>query len=119
MEPYKDMWAIPGDLVYPDEDLSDAASRILHDLTKLENIDLHQAQTFGKPKRHPQGRVITSAYFALVRIEELNASASSWAQELKWTAIDEIGELAFDHNLIFRFHLWTFKTKASYGTYLF
>lgn len=100
MNPFKDMWAIPGDLVYPDEDLSDAASRILFDLTKLENIDLHQAQTFGNPGRHPQGRVITSAYFALVRIEELHAAASSWAQDLKWTAIDEIGELAFDHNLI-------------------
>ncbi len=100
MEPFLNQWAIPGDLVYPDEDLPVAASRILKDLTKLDNIELHQAQTFGAPKRHPQGRVITSAYLALVKLRELNAIASSWADEVKWIPVHEIGNLAFDHNLI-------------------
>ena len=45
IEPYDNMWAILGDLVYPDEDLPNAAERILHDLTCLKNVDLHQAQT--------------------------------------------------------------------------
>ena len=38
IEPYENMWAIPGDLVYPDEDLPMAAERILHDLTSLKNV---------------------------------------------------------------------------------
>jgi 8-oxo-dGTP diphosphatase len=100
MEPYLCGWAIPGDLVYPDEDLADAASRILIELTKVKGVTLHQGQTFGKPDRHPQGRVITNAYFALVRKEEINAVADSWAEEVKWVPIRETPQLAFDHNEI-------------------
>ena len=100
IEPYMGVWAIPGDLVYPDEDLTDAASRILTELTKVKGVTLHQGQTFGKPDRHPQGRVITNAYFALVRKEDINAVADSWAEEVKWVPIRESLQLAFDHNEI-------------------
>ena len=98
MDPFKGDWAIPGDLVNPEEDLPDAAERILFDLTSLKNIELHQSQTFGKPNRHPQGRVITCAYFALVKVEEIDAKASSWANEIKWVPVNEVEGLAFDHN---------------------
>ncbi len=100
MEPFKDIWAIPGDLIYPDEDLQDASERILFELTKLRNIELHQAQTFANPDRHPQGRVITCAHFALVRIKDVVAQASSWAEDIDWIPVREVPELAFDHNLI-------------------
>lgn len=100
MEPFLGDWAIPGDLVYPDEDLPDAASRILTELTKIDGIVLHQGQTFGKPKRHPQGRVITNAYFALVRVGDINAVSDSCAKELKWVPICDLPQLAFDHNEI-------------------
>ena len=100
IEPFKNRWAIPGDLVYPDEDLPLAAERILRELTGLTNIQMHQAHTFGSPFRHPQGRVITISYFALVRIEELSIKASSWADEVRWEPVLEVGDLAFDHNEI-------------------
>ena len=111
LDPFKGDWAIPGDLVYPDEDLPEAASRILQDLTNLDNLKLHQAQTFGNPNRHPQGRVITCAYFALVKIEEVNAVASSWANEVTWTPVHEIGNLAFDHKEIVDSTFETLKNK--------
>ena len=98
MEPYLGSWAIPGDLLYPEEDLPDAATRILTELTSVEDVILHQGRTFGKPDRHPQGRVITNAYFALVKIDDIQAKAASWADELKWVPINEVRELAFDHN---------------------
>ena len=100
VDPFKDYWAIPGDLVYPDEDLPVAAERILRELTGLTNIQMHQAHSFGSPSRHPQGRVITIAYFALVRIEEFSIKASSWTNEIKWEPVLEVGDLAFDHNEI-------------------
>lgn len=100
MEPYSGEWAIPGDLVYPDEDLPIAASRILTELTKLEGVELHQGQTFGNPNRHPQGRVITCAYFALVRMGELKVEADSWAEEVLWAPMSEVPNLAFDHKEI-------------------
>lgn len=100
VEPFKNSWAIPGDLILPDEDLGVAAERILFELTNISGLALHQSQTFGHPKRHPQGRVITSAYFALVRINEVQVKASSWANDIKWVDLETIDDLAFDHNLI-------------------
>ena len=43
--------AVPGDLVYPKEDLDEAAARILSTLTSLDGIYLKQFRTFGDPDR--------------------------------------------------------------------
>lgn len=113
-EPFLNHWAIPGDLVYPDEDLQVTATRILTELTNLSNLDLHQAQTFGKPNRHPQERVITTAYFALIRIADFEVEASSFAEGVKWVPIHEVPNLAFDHNLILDSTYELLKQKLSY-----
>jgi ADP-ribose pyrophosphatase YjhB (NUDIX family) len=83
MEPYENFWAVPGDLVYPTEDLLQAAERILLELTGLSHIQMHQSQSFGKPNRHPQGRVITIAYFALVRIEDFEIKNEIESYDIK------------------------------------
>ncbi len=100
MEPFENLWAIPGDLIYPDENLEQAAERVLFELTGLNNIVMHQSQTFGKPDRHPQGRVITISYFALLRIEDFEVKASSWAGDVQWVSLKNMPDLAFDHNHI-------------------
>lgn len=100
MQPFENLWAIPGDLIYPDEDLEQAAERVLFELTGLNNIAMHQSQTFGKPNRHPQGRVITISYFALLRIEDFEVKASSWAGDVQWVSLKNMPDLAFDHNHI-------------------
>ena len=63
---FQDMWALPGGLGNPDEDLDGAAYRILDELTGLKNVYLEQVKTFGAVHRHPIGRVITVSYFSLV-----------------------------------------------------
>ena len=61
-EPFLGDYAVPGDLVYPDEDLDLAAQRVLRELTTLTDVYLEQVQTFGKVDRHPFGRVLTVSY---------------------------------------------------------
>ena len=100
VKPFENYWAVPGDLVYPDEDLPQAAERVLFELTGLKNVEMHQSETFGNPNRHPEGRVITISYFALIRIEDFEVIASSWAEEVSWVPLFEVPELAFDHNFI-------------------
>lgn len=100
VEPYKGEWALPGDLMYPYENLSEAAQRVLKSLTGIDNIYMEQLQTFGEVSRHPIGRVITVSYFALVNIEDYNPEASSWAENLEWHNIQSVPTLAFDHNKI-------------------
>ncbi len=99
-EPYLGDYAVPGDLVYPDEDLDVAAKRVLKELTTLTDVYLEQVQTFGKVDRHPLGRVITISYYSLIKINDYELGAANWAKEARWHAIDELPRLAFDHQNI-------------------
>lgn len=98
--PFQGMWALPGDLVYPNEDLDTAAQRVLEQLTGLKNVYLEQVKTFGAVNRHPLGRVITIAYYSLVKVSDFKLMPASFAQTAQWHSISKVGSLAFDHNEI-------------------
>lgn len=100
-DPYLGYHALPGDLVYPSEDLDFAAKRILKELTNLSNVYLEQVKSFGAVDRHPLGRVITIAYYSLVKISDFQVDASAWASDAEWFPINDLPPLAFDHKQIF------------------
>lgn len=101
-EPFKDKWAIPGGYVRLSENLDQAAVRILKERTNVDNIYLEQLYTFGDPLRHPNARVITCAYFALVRAEDIKIISS---HELGWHKVSNLPPLAFDHKDIIEYSL--------------
>jgi 8-oxo-dGTP diphosphatase len=118
--------ALPGDLIYDTEDLDMAASRILKELTGLTNIYMEQVAAFGNPNRiktpqdqkwlksiraEPNARVITVAYYSLVKMEDCTLQASSFAKSAEWIAVNEIKELAFDHMEILQAALKKLKEK--------
>lgn len=111
-EPYLGQFALPGDLVYPNEDLSVSAHRVLQELTGLSEVYLQQHRTFGSVNRHPIGRVITVSYFALVNIEHYNPQSSSWAKNAHWHSMDDLPELAFDHEEILREATWELRKRV-------
>ncbi len=110
--PFQGKWALPGDLVYPNEDLDTAAARVLEQLTGLRGVYLEQVKTFGAVNRHPLGRVITVAYYSLVKISKFALTPSSFAQTVQWYSLSEVGDLAFDHNLILESCLRRLKRKV-------
>ncbi len=99
-EPLKDMWALPGGFVGQTESLDDAAKLILEELTGLSNIYLEQLHAFGDVNRYPLGRVISVAYYSLIKIGDYNLKAAANAQEAVWHPISKIPNLVFDHNEI-------------------
>ena len=64
--PFRGRYAIPGGFLQGDESLDDAARRILREQTGLKRVYVEQLYTFGAPRRHPRGRVLSVVYFALV-----------------------------------------------------
>lgn len=112
MEPFKDYWALPGDLVSPEVALRDAANDILSKLTGLDDIYMEQFRTFGSVDRHPAGRVITVGYYSLVRSRNHNPVASSWANQTDWIDIEKLPPLAFDHQNILEKGIETLKKKV-------
>jgi len=101
-EPFKYKWAIPGGYVRMSEDLDTAALRVLKEKTNVDNIYLEQLYTFGDPLRHPIARVITCAYFALIRAEDVNVIS---ADNVAWHKVDDLPPLAFDHKEIIEYSL--------------
>jgi len=121
-----DLLALPGNLIYQNENLNQAANRVLFELTGLENIFLEQVYTFGDPARitkqkdqdwlkkiraHPEARVITVAYTSLVKKSNLKVTPSSFARKALWIKVKEVPQLAFDHNDIFEKALDFLKVK--------
>ena len=101
-EPFKGKWAIPGGYVRMSEDLDAAAMRVLKEKTNVDNIYLEQLYTFGDPLRHPVSRVITCAYFALIRAEDVDVIS---ADNVAWHKVSDLPALAFDHKEIIQYSL--------------
>ena len=109
-------FALPGDLVGLNEDLLAGAQRILNSLTSIDNLFLEQFSVFGDPERtrqkkdqswlkmyrkKPKERVVTVGYIALVKMEDYEPHASSFAFDAEWVELNKVStQLAFDHNLI-------------------
>ena len=109
-EPFKDKWAIPGGYVRMSENLDEAAIRVLKERTAVDNIYLEQLYTFGDPLRHPVSRVITVAYFALVRADDVDVVTTT---DLAWHQVSNLPPLAFDHDDIMRDAMALFQTVVS------
>lgn len=99
LKKYLGKWSLLGDLVKPDEDLDEAAYRILKQRTGLSDVFLEQVQTFGAVNRHPVNRVVTVAYCTLLNIQHHKLKILD--NELHWHDVDSINEMAFDHKKIF------------------
>ena len=100
MAPYKGRWAFPGGFLNMDESAEEGALRELKEETGLEGAYIRQFHTFSAPQRDPRERVITIAYYALVRMQEVKGGDD--AADARWFALDEVPPLAFDHDQILR-----------------
>ena len=100
VEPYKGKWAFPGGFLKMDETAEEGARRELKEETGLDGAYMEQFHTFSAPERDPRERVITIAYYALVKIQEVKGGDD--AASARWFPLDDIPSLAFDHDYILR-----------------
>lgn len=109
-----DILKLPGNLISDTEDMDESAYRVLRELTGLDKIFLKQFSVFGNPNRLdnsndlewlrvtselPIERVVTIAYYSLVKINESNPNESLLSRT-KWVSTKDIPKLIFDHNQI-------------------
>lgn len=109
-EPFKGKWAFPGGFMNIDETAEECALRELKEETGLENVEIEQLHTYTAVKRDPRERVITVAYTGIVKLTEVKGGDdTSLAQ---WFPINEIPELAFDHQEILQDALARLKERT-------
>ena len=114
LEPFQGRWAIPGGFVRMDESLEDAARRELQEEAGIRPNLLEQLYTFGAPDRDPRGRVVTVAYFALVKLTDYRVQAATDAREAAWFSVWDTPKLAFDHADVLATALQRLKGKVRY-----
>ena len=114
-EPFKNSWAIPGGFVTDNESLEEAVHRELMEETGIEVNYLEQLYTFGEPDRDPRQRVISVAYFGLVKSTQFQQlKASTDAEDAKWFSIKKLPALAFDHKQILQVAIERLRAKVRY-----
>jgi 8-oxo-dGTP diphosphatase len=114
LEPFKGRWALPGGFVLMEESLEDAARRELAEEAGVRPSLLEQLYTFGEPGRDPRGRVVTVAYFALVKLTDHKVQAATDASQAAWFSVWDMPKLAFDHADIVATALQRLKGKVRY-----
>jgi ADP-ribose pyrophosphatase YjhB (NUDIX family) len=95
-QPAKGEWSLMGGFVKNDESIDESAKRILNQLTGLSELYMEQLYTFGELERDPGARIISVAYFALIKI---NASDLELVKShgATWVPISAMPKLIFDH----------------------
>jgi ADP-ribose pyrophosphatase YjhB (NUDIX family) len=118
-----DKWTLAGGFIKLEENLREAAERILKERTGLDEIFLHQFQTFGEPKRSERSegdiahlatifkskitadhwllkRTVSIGYYAVTEYSKVNPQPDLLSDECAWWDIDRVPKMTFDHNLI-------------------
>lgn len=118
---------LPGSVIFLDEELDDAAKRVLSELTGLRGVRLMQFQAFGTKDRtkNPKDvhwlekvqkvkveRIITIAYIGLVKLTPAMVRTPA-RHDAEWVSIDAVPPLAFDHNRIITEGIAHFRAMAS------
>lgn len=102
VEPHKGMYALPGGFIRYDESAEKCAERELKEETGLRCDFLRQLKAYSDPQRdncpEHEGRVITIAFVALVKMSEVKGDDDAASAE--WVSPDNLPELAFDHRTI-------------------
>lgn len=101
MDPGRGEWSLYGGFVGPEESLTEAAERVLQDLTGLKELYMRQVGAFGAIDRDPGERVISVAYCALINVRDYDDSLRE-RYGLEWVPVENLPKLYSDHNTMVR-----------------
>lgn len=128
-------WALPGGFIFKEEAIDQAAYRVLHERTGVENIFLQQFNAFGEPKRSDANihqnrylefgikipkdnwllqRFITIGFYALIDFTQVKIDHTISNEEAEWIDINKLSDLMMDHEAIISKALESLRTQLAY-----
>jgi len=128
-------WSLPGGFVFKDEDVDEAAKRILNERTGLSRIFLQQFKAFGKPGRSDSNfhrevlrkdeielsddhwlfrRFVTLGYYALVEYSYVDPKPDNFSDFCTWRDVNDLPTLMMDHKEIVKKALETLQGHLNY-----
>ena len=97
MDPGRGEWSLYGGFVGSNENLEDAANRVILELTGMKGLYIRQVGAFGRVDRDPGERVISVAYCTLINVEDYDDRLRV-EHGLEWVSLKELPHLYSDHN---------------------
>lgn len=113
VKPLVGEWSLIGSFVRLEENVVDAAKRVLKEITGLENVFMEELKTYGAAHRDPGFRCISIGQYALMRINEYDRELVE-KHGAHWYDIDEVPDLVLDHNQMVKDALTRIRRKARY-----
>jgi ADP-ribose pyrophosphatase YjhB (NUDIX family) len=112
IDPGRGEWSLYGGFVAANEDVNDAANRVLYELTGLKTLYMRQVGAFGKVDRDPGERVVSVAYYVLINTKDYDDNLRR-QYGLEWVSVNAIPMLFSDHNIMVQKALKLMKQKIS------
>lgn len=97
LEPEKGKWSLIGGFLKQDENLDEAAARVLETLTGLHDIYMEQLYAYSKVDRDPGNRTISVAYYALIDVASHQFEGVQ-LEAAQWFDLEKAPQLIFDHD---------------------
>lgn len=122
----QNLWGLPGGYILKQENINEAANRILKQRTGAENIYLQQFRAFGDLNRSEEffddsedqfwnkQRFVSIGYYALVDYSKVNLIVDEFSQACEWKSIDELPDFMMDHRSIFDKALETLRRQLNH-----
>ncbi|WBL26847.1 NUDIX hydrolase [Zunongwangia sp. HGR-M22] len=111
--PFLGTWSLIGSFVKMEEDVSNAAKRVLTEITGLDNVFMEQLKAYGLADRDPGYRCVSIAQYALIRIDEYDKELTE-KHGAHWFELEELPDLVLDHNQMVIDAMARLKRKARY-----
>ncbi len=130
------IWALPGGYIRLEEDMDEAACRILRERTSVQDIFLEQFYTFGQRERvcrdlqqrifdalgiplSPDAwisqRFVSVGYYALVDFSKVMPNPDEHLEVCTWYGLDQLPPLAFDHSDIVQKALTALQSRLDHN----
>lgn len=104
--------SLMGGFVQADENLEDAATRVVAEYTGIEDIYLEQVGAYGDIGRDTGERVVSIGYYALIDMELFNEDLYE-VHDTRWHDVNKINSLIFDHKVILNDAVEILRKKAA------
>lgn len=103
-----------GGALYNNEDLLDGVKREIFEKTGIKDMEIYFSGVFGKVKRSPVMRMVAITYEAVIDFEKVSILKDTFkTSNADWFSINNIPELAYDHNEILDTAISSLKEKIT------
>ena len=99
-EPFKEKWALVSGALYNNETIEDGIKREIYEKTGLKNINLYFSNVEDAVDRSPLKRMIAINYIGVIDVHNSILKDTENTINADWFNIDNVNDLAYDHNKI-------------------